>query len=256
MVPSLFELSDRVAIITGAGQGIGRAYAHAFAEAGAVPVIAELDGDAGERVAAEVRAQGREALAVQTDVGSVESIDTLMGATLEAFGRVDVLVNNASIFATIKMRPFEEIPLAEWEQVLHVNVTGSFLMAQAVAGPMRERGWGRIINTSSAAVTMGRPNYLHYTTSKAAIIGMTRSLARELGAHGITVNAVLPGATETEIERETVTPEQKAAMIAMRCIHRAETPDDLIGLTLFLASDASAFLTGQSITVDGGLTHL
>ena len=253
---SMFEVSERVVVITGAGQGIGRAYAHAFAEAGARPVIAELDGAAGERVAAEVRERGHEVFAVQTDVGSVESVDALVAATLSSFGRIDVLINNASIFSTIKMRPFDEIPVDEWERVLHVNVTGSFLMTRAVAATMKERAWGRIINTSSAAVTMGRPNYLHYTTSKAAIIGMTRSLARELGAYGITVNAVLPGATDTEVARDTVTAEQKAAMIAMRSIHREQTPQDLIGLALFLASEASAFLTGQSITIDGGLTHL
>jgi 3-oxoacyl-[acyl-carrier protein] reductase len=121
---------------------------------------------------------------------------------------------------------------------------------------MRAQRFGRIVNIASAAVTMGRPGYLHYIASKAALIGMSRSLARELGADGITVNAILPGATETGIARATVTPAQKQAMIAMRCVPREETPEDLIGTALFLASDASAFVTGQSITVDGGLTHL
>lgn len=251
-----FDVTGRVAIITGAGQGIGRAYAHAFADAGAIPIIAEQNIAAGERVAAEIRAAGHQALALATDVSSAESVDAMVGKTLDTYGRVDILVNNASIFSTIKMRPFTDIPLAEWDQIIRVNITGTFLASRAVAAAMKQAKWGRIINTSSAAVTMGRPNYLHYTTSKAAVIGMTRSMARELGAHGITVNAVLPGATDTEIERETVTPQQKAAMIAMRSVPREQTPEDLVGTVLFLASEASAFLSGQSLTVDGGLTFL
>lgn len=255
-ISSIFDLADRVVIITGAGQGIGRAYAHAFAAAGAIPVIAELNAAAGERVAAEITAGGRTASAIATDISREESVNALVAQTLERFGRIDALINNASIFSTIKMRPFTEIPLAEWEQVMQVNITGTFLMTRAVVPHMKARNWGRIVNISSAAVTMGRPNYLHYTTSKAAVIGMTRSLAKELGAFGITVNAVLPGATDTEVERETVTAQQKAAMIAMRAVPREETPDDLVGAVLFLASEASAFITGQSLTVDGGLTFL
>jgi 3-oxoacyl-[acyl-carrier protein] reductase len=136
-----------------------------------------------------------------------------------------------------------------------VNVTGPFLCARAVLPAMRKARFGRIINMASGAVTMGRPNYLHYITSKAALAGMTRSMARELGADGITVNAILPGATFTEIERKTVTPEQKVRIVAQQCIQREETPNDLVGTMLFLASEGSAFLTGQSITVDGGATH-
>ena len=149
-----------------------------------------------------------------------------------------------------------EIPLEEWNDVMHVNVTGVFLMSRAVTPTMKRQGFGRIINISSAAVTMGRPGYLHYIASKSALLGMSRSMARELGEHGITVNSLLPGATETEIDRATVTEAQKQAMLAMRCVSRAETPDDLVGTAMFLASPASGFLTGQSLTVDGGLTHL
>jgi 3-oxoacyl-[acyl-carrier protein] reductase len=179
-----------------------------------------------------------------------------MAKEVEAeFGRIDILINNAAIFSTLEMRPFDQIPLAEWEAVLRVNVTGAFLCAQAVVGAMRRARFGRIINMASGAVSLGRPNYLHYITSKAALDGMTRSLARELGPHGITVNAILPGATFTEIERKTVTPEQKERIIAMQCIPRPEGPDDLVGTALFLASDAASFLTGQALTVDGGATH-
>jgi len=253
-VHKLFDLSGRVAIVTGGGQGIGRAYARALAEAGASTVIAERNATNGERVAAEIRGDGGQSIAAETDVASAESALAAVDAALETFGRVDILINNAGIFSTIKMRPFTDIPLDEWEQVLRVNITGPFLMARAVAAPMKEQGWGRIVNMGSAAVTMGRPHYLHYITSKSALEGMSRSLARELGPHGITVNTILPGAVTTEIERETVTPAQKQAMIAMRCVAREQTPADLIGTMLFLSSEASAFLTGQSITVDGGLT--
>lgn len=251
-----FDLTDHVILITGAGQGIGRAYAHAFAGAGACPVLADINAAAGERVAQEVRAQGGRAVAIDVDIGDPTSVESLVARTIAQHGRIDTLVNNASIFSTIVMRPFTEIPLDEWDRVLRVNISGTFLMARAVVPHMKDRGRGRIINISSAAVTMGRPNYLHYTTSKAGVIGMTRSLARELGAFGITVNAVLPGATDTEIERATVTPQQKAAMLAMRAVPREETPEDLVGAVLFLASDASAFVTGQSLTIDGGLTFL
>ncbi|MBI3707807.1 MAG: 3-oxoacyl-ACP reductase FabG [Proteobacteria bacterium] len=248
-------LEGRVAIITGAGQGIGRVFAGAFAAAGGIPVVAEIDAAKAQQVADEIAAGGARARAVTTDVADPASVQTMADIVLRELGRIDILVNNAAIFSTIKMRPFDEIPLEEWERVLRVNVTGVFLASRAVAPAMRRAGWGRIINMSSGAVTLGRPNYLHYIASKAALIGMTRSMARELGGHGITVNAILPGATFTEIRRETVTPQQKEAIVAMQCIKRPETPQDLVGAVLFLASPASAFVTGQSITVDGGCTH-
>jgi NAD(P)-dependent dehydrogenase (short-subunit alcohol dehydrogenase family) len=243
-------MKGRVAIITGAGQGLGRAFAHGFAAQGAVPVIAEINEDKGRAVAAETGG-----LYVRTDVSDPASVDAMARAVLDAYGRIDVLVNNAAIFSTLEMRPFEEIALDEWERVLRVNLTGPFLCARAVAPVMRKTGWGRIINIASAAVSLGRPNYLHYIASKAGLAGMTNSLARELGAHGITVNAILPGATFTEIPRKTVTPEQKKAIVGMQCIPRPEVPEDLVGVVLFLASPASGFVTGQALTVDGGATH-
>jgi NAD(P)-dependent dehydrogenase (short-subunit alcohol dehydrogenase family) len=243
-------MKGRVAIITGAGQGLGRAFAHGFAAQGAVPVIAEINEDKGRAVAAETGG-----LYVRTDVSDPASVDAMARAVLDAYGRIDVLVNNAAIFSTLEMRPFEEIALDEWERVLRVNLTGPFLCARAVASAMRKAGWGRIVNIASAAVSLGRPNYLHYIASKAGLAGMTNSLARELGPHGITVNAILPGATFTEIPRKTVTPEQKKAIVGMQCIARPEVPEDLVGVVLFLASPASGFVTGQALTVDGGATH-
>jgi 3-oxoacyl-[acyl-carrier protein] reductase len=251
----LASLQDRVVIVTGAGQGLGRAFAKAFAAAGAIAIIAERNAERAQAVAAEIARVSNRARAIVTDVADPDSVDRMAHAVEQEFGRIDVLVNNAAIFSTLEMRPFDQIPLDEWENVLKVNVTGAFLCARAVVPAMRRAKWGRIINMASGAVSLGRPNYLHYIASKAALDGMTRSLARELGPDGITVNAILPGATFTEIERKTVTPEQKERIVAMQCIPRPEAPQDLVGTMLFLASDASAFLTGQAITVDGGATH-
>jgi 3-oxoacyl-[acyl-carrier protein] reductase len=249
------SLKGRVVIITGAGQGIGKVFAEEFARCGAIPVIAERNATTGEKVAKEIEAQGGKALAVTTDVSQEASIASMVAETEKRFGRIDVLINNAGIFSTLDMRPFDQIPVSEWEQVLRVNVTGPFLCSRAVLPAMRRAKWGRIIHMASGAVTMGRPNYLHYIASKSALAGMTGSMARELGPDGITVNAILPGATFTEIERKTVSPEQKVRIVAQQCIPRAETPDDLVGTALFLASDSAAFLTGQCLTVDGGATH-
>jgi len=249
------SLSDRVAIITGAGQGLGCAFAKGFTAVGAIAIIAERNGERGEAVAAEIVAAGGKARAITTDVADPASLENMIAVVEQAYGRIDILINNAAIFSTLDTRPFEEIPLAEWEAVLKVNVTGPFLCCRAVLPAMRRAQWGRIVNMASGAVTLGRPNYLHYITSKAALVGMTRSMARELGRDGITVNAILPGAISTEIQRKTVTPEQKQRIVAMQCIPRPEVPEDLVGTVLFLASDASAFLTGQALTVDGGAMH-
>ncbi len=250
-----FSVADKVVVITGAGQGIGRAFAKSFASAGARVVIAERNVEKAHSVAQEIAAGNGHATVVETDVADAESVAALGASVDRQFGRADVLINNAAIFSTLEMRPFDQIPLPEWEQVLRVNVTGPFLCARAMLPLMRRNKFGRIINMASGAVTLGRPNYLHYIASKAALEGMTHSMARELGADGITVNAVLPGATYTEIARKTVTPEQKERIVAMQCVPRPQIPDDLVGVVLFLASDASAFMTGQSLNVDGGATH-
>ena len=247
-----YQLRGRVAVVTGAGQGLGRAFAKAFAAAGATAVIADINGETGPAVAREVAAAGGKALAIGTDVADARSVDQMAARVLDELGRIDVLINNAGFFSTLKMRPFDQIPLDEWDHTLRVNVTGMFLCARAVVPTMRKAGYGRIVNLSSATARFGRPNYLHYVTSKAAVVGLTRALARELGEFGITVNAIQPGATFTEIPRETVSPAQKEQIIATQCIKRAETPDDLVGMVLFLSSSAASFVTGQTIAVDGG----
>jgi NAD(P)-dependent dehydrogenase (short-subunit alcohol dehydrogenase family) len=248
------SLKERVVIVTGAGQGIGRVFAKAFAAAGARAIIAEINEKKAADVSAEIMKAGGEALAVTTDVSDESSIREMIEIVEDEYGRIDVLVNNAGIFSTLEMRPFDQIPLDEWERVLRVNLTGPFLCTRAVLPAMRRAKWGRIINMASGAVRLGRPNYLHYIATKSALIGMSLSMARELGADNITVNAILPGATFTEIERKTITPEQKERIIAMQCVPRAEVPEDLVGAVLFLASEASRFVTGQSINIDGGVT--
>ncbi|WP_328394047.1 SDR family NAD(P)-dependent oxidoreductase [Nocardia sp. NBC_00416] len=250
-----FSVRDRVVIVTGGGQGIGREYARQLAAAGAIPIIAELDAESGPSVVAEIESAGGRAQAVQVDISDPGDVERLIETTVAEFGRVDGLVNNAAIFSSLDMKPFEEIPLAEWRRVLEVNVTGAFLCARAVSKHMRSAGWGRIINIGSGAVPLGVPNYLHYVTSKSAMVGMTYSLAKELGTSGITVNLVQPGGTFHEVPRKTLSEEAKARQIAAQCIGRGEVPADLSGLVLFLCSPAAEFITGQTLVCDGGLTH-
>ncbi|WP_370961538.1 SDR family NAD(P)-dependent oxidoreductase [Amycolatopsis sp. cg9] len=251
-----FSVEGRVVVVTGAGQGIGRELARQFAAAGAISVVADLDLAKAEAVVKEIHDAGGNGLAVRVDVADESSVAAMVDTIIEDRGRIDVLVNNASIFATIEKGPFDQIPLEQWEKVLKVNVTGSFLCVRAVAPHMRSAGFGRIVNISSDSVTRGTVNYLHYVTSKSAVIGMTNSLARELGPHGITVNCVRPGMVATEVER-TVNPtvEVRARAASQQCIPRGMVPTDLVGVLFFLATPASAFITGQTIACDGGYTH-
>ncbi len=242
------KTKDKVAIVTGAGQGLGRAYAHRLAKEGAKVVVAEINPEKGRSVADEVKG-----LFVRTDVADEASCQQMAAAALERFGRIDILVNNAAIFSTLKMRPFWEIPAAEWDALMAVNVRGVWLASKAVVPPMRKQASGRIVNISSGVVYMGRPNYLHYVASKGAVISMTRAMARELGELGINVNAITPGPVYTEVPRETVTPEQREAMIRAQSIKRAAGPQDLEGAVVFLCSDDAAFITGQTLNVDGGM---
>jgi 3-oxoacyl-[acyl-carrier protein] reductase len=240
------------AIVTGGGQGLGRAFCLAFAGEGVPVVVADVNEEKAQAVASEITAEGGAALAATVDVSNEASVEGMRDAATSRFGGIGVLVNNAAIFSTIAMGPFSEISLEDWNRVLGVNVTGAFLCCKAVVPVMSEAGHGKIVNLSSATVWTGRPWYLHYVTSKAAIIGLTRSLASEVGAAGITVNAITPGSTQTEIERKTITPEARQAMAEATAMRRIQTPGDLTGAVLFLSSSASDFVTGQTINVDGG----
>ena len=247
------RLAHRVAIVTGAAQGIGARYAQALAAEGAAVVCADVV-DSQATVQA-IQALGGQAFDVRVDVTSTESVRAMAEAATQAYGRIDILVNNAGIFTNLALKPFDQIDSAEWDKVMHVNITGVMLACRAVAPYMQQAKWGRIINISSASILMGRPDYMHYTTSKSALIGMTRSMARELGKDYITVNAVMPGATQTEIPRKTVSPQQREAIVARQCVPRSQVPQDLVGAVVFLATEGARFMTGQVMNVDGGSSH-
>ena len=249
------SVDGRVVIVTGGGTGIGRAYAKHFADHGAIPVIAEINGQAGSNVAREIEAAGGKALSVQTDVSDEQSVADMIAQAMEEFGRIDVLVNNAAIFSTITRSPFEEIDRDEWSRVLDVNVIGSWICAKLVVPHMEAGGYGRIINISSSTVPVGLPLLMHYVTSKAAVQGMTRCMASELGERGITCNAILPGMTDSEVEYIGRTEASLTGVLHMQKIKRIEQTGDLVGTALFLASPASGFITGQSILVDGGMAY-
>jgi 3-oxoacyl-[acyl-carrier protein] reductase len=250
------SLRDRVVVITGGGQGIGRGYAHYFAAQGAIPVIAEVNGDNGESVAREVRAKYGRALAVQTDVADLASATAMAERTLREFGRIDCLINNAAVFSRITMAPFWELPVEEWKRAVDVNITGSMFCARAVVPAMQERRWGRIVNVSSATWVMGLPNYLHYITTKCALVGMTHSMARELGPWNITVNCFWPGVMQTEVERPSVPRERFKEYTARQSLRRQGTIHDLAKAMLFLCSEEAAYITGHNLQPDGGLTFI
>lgn len=242
-------------VVTGAGQGLGRAFALDLARRGWRVAVVDINGDRAAEVAAEINGDGATALAFACDVSNSGQVDDLAREVPHRMGPVTGLVNNAAIFSTLSMGPFEEIELGEWDRVIKVNVTGAFLMCRAFVPPMREARYGKIVNISSATVFTGRPMYLHYVTSKAALIGLTRSLAAEIGSSGIRVNAVTPGSTETEIERATITPQQRQAMAAATALRRVQIPADLVGAVAFLLSGESDFITGQTLNVDGGFAY-
>jgi 3-oxoacyl-[acyl-carrier protein] reductase len=247
------RLKDKVAIVTGGGVGIGRAYAKALATEGAKVVVADIQEGEARKVCAEIQRDGGKALAVAVDVGSAEKTRAMAQSALDEYGRIDILVNNAGLYSSIKKKPFMEIGVEEWDNVMAVNVKGLFLCVQAVYPAMKKQGKGKIINISSGTALGGTPFFLHYVTSKAGVIGFTRALAREVGPDNIAVNAITPGLTISGPQQEGVlTPEQLADRRRRRAFQRDQYPNDLVGTVIFLASDDSDFITGQTINVDGG----
>jgi NAD(P)-dependent dehydrogenase (short-subunit alcohol dehydrogenase family) len=250
------RLKGKVAIVTGAGSGIGKALARRLASDGASVVIADLQRF--DQAAAEIAKEtGARTLGLQIDVSSEEETARMASETAKAFGRIDILVNNAAVFSTLKLKPFEEIPLAEWRKVMEVNVLGVALCCRACVPHMRKAGGGRIINLASGAPLKGVPLFLHYISSKGAVIAMTRGLARELGKDGITVNSLAPGFTLSEgvVQKEDHMKAGERTR-ATRAIQRDEKPEDLVGAVSFLASAEAAFITGQTLVVDGGSAML
>jgi 3-oxoacyl-[acyl-carrier protein] reductase len=252
---SLGGLDGRVVVVTGAGQGLGRAYAHRIAADGGTVVIADINEEAGQGVAAEISEKGGSAQFRRLDVADPESCAVLAGALSGEFGALHGLVNNAAIFSTIQMRPFWEIPIGEWDRLMAVNLRGPWLLTSALLPALRAACGASIVNVTSDAVWMGRAGYLHYVASKGGVAGMTHSMAHELGDDEIRVNSISPGPTYTEVPRGTVSPEQKQAMQAAQALHRDAGPDDMSGVVAFLLSDDARFITGQTLHVSGGLLH-
>ena len=244
--------SGKVAIVTGGAMGIGQAIGQALLAEGASVVIADREG-AAEAAKALDNARNR-VIGVPCDVSSQGETEAMASAALEAFGRIDVLVNNAGIYSSLQMTPFEDLDVDEWRRVLEVNVIGQAMAARAVVPAMRRQGGGSIVNLSSGTPFKGVPFMLHYVASKGAVNAMTKALARELGAADIRVNGVAPGFTLSDGVLENPHQLEKLQEISRqaRVIQRDQHPDDIVGAVIFFASQDSAFVTGQTLVVDGG----
>jgi NAD(P)-dependent dehydrogenase (short-subunit alcohol dehydrogenase family) len=233
------SLAGKVAIVTGGAQGIGKAIADGLTEAGAEVVVADLNPPDG---------------GLRADVSSEADVARMVDEVCSRHGRIDVLVNNAGLYASLEMRSFTEIPVEEWRQVMNVNVASMFLTCRAVVPVMREHGGGRIVNISSGTPFRGVPFLLHYVTSKGAIVAFTRALAKELGKDGVLVNCVAPGFTMTEgvQAHPEVIEKLRDVSIAARTLQRDQLPEDVVGAVVFLCGPGSEFVTGQTIVIDGG----
>ena len=248
------RLHNRVVIVTGGANGIGRVYATHLCAEGANVVIGDVDLANGEQAAAMLNDATRRdsATAVRVDVTSPDETAALAAVTLERFGRIDVLVNNAGTYPHVD---FEQIDYAAWQKVIRVNLDSVFLCTKAVLPAMTAQGAGKIINVATNLVWVGLPGMVHYVSAKAGIIGFTRALAREVGGRGITVNAIAPGAVIPERISSEIAKARVAQIVDHQCVKRPQRPEDLAGTLLYLASHDSDFVSGQIFTVDGGLTN-
>lgn len=254
---SAFSLDGKVAIVTGAERGLGQEYAVRLADSGARVVCADIN-DCGSTVET-IEAAGGKAISVKVDVSNLSQVEAMASAAVNEWGRIDVLVNNAALYANLTGGPFETLDEKEWDACMEVNVKGVWNCCKAVVPAMKEQKGGSIINISSLAAVYGLPFSLHYTVSKAAVIGITRGLARELGRHWIRVNTVAPTAVMTEATMTFFGDKKERAAEVIResqALKRNLETEDLAGTILYLASDASKFVTGQTLMVDGGTTFL
>lgn len=246
------RLAGKTAIVTGGARGIGAVFSATLASEGAKVVVADVV-DGADIVRAIVE-KGGAALYEETDVTSETSVAKMIGSAQAAFGDVDILVNNAAIFASLAKKPFAELEIEEWDAVMAVNVRGPFLCAKATLAGMQRKGGGKIVNIASGTVFKGMAGMLHYVSSKGAVVAMTRCLARELGPTGICVNTIAPGLTMSEnvVANPTWHGRGGQATVASRALQREQIPSDIAGALLFLCSSDSDFVTGQTLVVDGG----
>lgn len=251
------NFSDQVVIVTGAARGLGQEYARQFARRGARVAVNDLR-DCAETLAI-IEAEGSEGLATETDVTCADSTNEMAQLVCETFGRIDVLVNNAALYGSLTFAPFDELSEDEWDAAMNVNVKGIWQCCKAVLPTMREQKSGSIVNISSLAATYGMPNGLHYTASKAAVIGVTRGMAREVGRHNIRVNAVAPNVVNTAATAEVFGDKKDKlidATLTQQAIRKPLETEDIVGAVLYLASEHSRLTTGQTIMVDGGTVFL
>jgi|SRR5687768_14502482 3-oxoacyl-[acyl-carrier protein] reductase len=252
-------LKDKVVIVTGGAHGIGKAHCLGFASAGACVVIADIDRTAAEHTVAEIGKDfGTSALALSTDVSDETSTKEMAARALEHFGRIDVLINNAAVFSVVPMNRgrIETIDPEEWDRLMAVNLRGLFFCCRAVLPTMRQQKSGKIITIASGTVFAGAPGRIHYVTSKAATIGFTRTLAREVGDDNINVNCLAPGNTLSEENPTAQMVKFRESSVGLRSLKRIQMPQDVVGAMLFLASPLSDFITGQTVNVDGGISFL
>lgn len=247
------NLKGKVVVITGGARGIGREASIGAAAEGATVVVADIDLNGAESTYNEIRKSGGEGMALKVDVTSERQTQEMAATVRKELGRIDALVNNAAYFYGLRLQPFYKVDSAEWDRVMLVNVKGGWHCSKAVFPHMREQHKGKIVNVSSSSFFSGIVGFPHYVASKGAIIGLTRALAKELGEFNITVNAVAPGYTDTEAQFTMNPPGFSKVIAEQRAIKRPEVPADLVGTIVFLCSDSSDFITGQTILVDGGL---